>query len=66
MVGTPKVVQVVPPTPRNVELTVFWQRLGQRIARYLGEHAHVNVVVILKDGKVQQVRFDESVLPPNV
>lgn len=47
-------------------VVAFWNALGRRIAQYLGSRAHVNVTIIIKDGAVQQVRFDESVLPKDL
>lgn len=63
MVGAPKVVV---PNPRNVELTLFWQRLGRIVARLLGQRAHCNIVITMKDGVMQNVRVDESFLPGNL
>jgi hypothetical protein len=49
-----------------VSFQPWWINLGRRIARLIASGAHVNVVLTIKDGKIQNVREDRSYLPADV
>jgi hypothetical protein len=48
------------PTPG---INVFWAMLGRVIAKMLGERAHADIIITIKDGSVQMVRVNRSYLP---
>ncbi len=50
-----------PATP--VDAASFWARFQRLVAGLQIEHAHANVVLIIQDGTIKQVRVDRSFLP---
>ena len=46
--------------------TLFWGQLGRIVQQLLNERAHVEVVVTIKEGKVQFVRTNRTYLPANL
>lgn len=52
-----------PPSAAAPGIPVFWSMLGRIVYKLIGEHAHASVVIMIKDGKVQHVRVDQSFLP---
>lgn len=49
-----------------IPLQQFWANLGHMVAELLKQRAHVNIVIVIKDGAIQQVRRDQSYLPENI
>lgn len=45
---------------------VFWSLLGKLVARMMKEHAHAEVVLIMHEGSIRQVRINRSYLPGNL
>lgn len=45
---------------------VFWNVLGRLVVGMLGQRAHGDVIITLKDGKVQLVRVHRSYLPADL
>lgn len=58
---SPPVAQ--PPDPPFV---AFWQSLGQLVAKLLGTHAHAEIRIVVKDGKMQPLHIARSYLPGDV
>jgi hypothetical protein len=44
----------------------FWAALATNVLRLLANKAHCNVTITLKNGTIQNVRFDQSFLPGDV
>lgn len=51
------------PTP---PLVVFCNALGRLIAQFLSERAHVEIRLVMKDGKLQPVHIARSFLPDDL
>ena len=51
---------------RLISLQQVWANLGHMVAELLKSRAHVNIVIVIKDGAIQQVRKDQSYLPENI
>lgn len=49
--------------PATVDPGVFWMRLQRLILGLQVEHAHANIVLVMQDGVLRQVRVDRSFLP---
>lgn len=49
-----------------IPLQKVWQDLGHLVAELIRTRAHANVVIVIKDGTIQQVRRDQSYLPENI
>ncbi len=47
-------------------LVVFCNALGRLIAQFLAERAHVEIRLIMKDGKMQPVHIARSFLPDDL
>lgn len=46
-----------------VGFPVFWHMLSRMVAALLGERAFADVVLIMRDGKISQVRVNRTFLP---
>ena len=56
-------MNVPAPVQRVDTFTPFATKLVRLVRQLMAEHAHVNVVVTIKDGSIQVVRVDRSYLP---
>jgi hypothetical protein len=54
------------PGPAQPTVTGFWQTLGRMFAALLASRAHADLVVTVRDGKVQLVRIDQRYLPTDL
>ena len=52
--------------PQQPPVTIFWAALSRLFARLLGENAHADLVVTVRDGKVVLVRVDRRYLPQDI
>jgi hypothetical protein len=51
---------------KTLNLGTFWGLFGKLIARLAREHAHAEVVLIMHEGQIKQVRVNRSYLPENL
>lgn len=42
---------------------VFWQLLGRLFVQLLGERAHVQIIITLRDGAIQPVHINRTFQP---
>ena len=42
---------------------IFWTLLGRIVQKLLADHSHGDVIITIKDGRVQIVRLHTSYLP---
>lgn len=54
------------PGPPADDFGTFMGRLAKLVLKKLAEHAHVNIVLVIADGRIQRVRQEESYLPANL
>lgn len=52
--------------PSTPPLVVFCNALGRLIAQFLSERAHVEIRLVMKDGKLQPVHIARSFLPDDL
>ncbi len=52
------------PQPANVVL--LWNQLGAKFAELLRTGAHADMIITVRDGKVQLVRVSQSFLPTDL
>ncbi len=51
---------------QDLDFATFWGRLAQRVLKKLRERAHVNITIVIADGRIQRVREEGSYLPVNI
>lgn len=56
----------MPPAQPADDFGTFMGRLAKLLLRKLTERAHVNIVLVIADGRIQRVRQEESYLPANL
>ena len=64
--GTTAVGDRVLSQPAHAKPTTFqqfWATLAANVLRLLANKSHCNVTITLKNGAIQNVRFDQSFLP---
>lgn len=44
-------------------VSVFWSLLGRVLVQLLGERAHAQIIITVKDGSVQPVHINRTYLP---
>lgn len=56
------------PAPSHKELNfgVFWGLFGRLVARLCRERAHAEIVIIMHEGQIRQVRINRSYLPQDI
>jgi hypothetical protein len=54
------------PPQQPSPVTSFWTGLGRLFARLLAERAHVDLIIHVREGKVQSVRVDRRYLPTDL
>jgi hypothetical protein len=59
MLGVP----LAPPGQPPASLAVLWQMLGRVVNQYAQSNAHVDIVITMKNGKVELLRFTQTCLP---
>jgi len=47
-------------------ITAYWQAIGRVFAQLLTEHAHADLVITVREGKVTLTRIDRRYLPTEV
>ncbi len=52
--------------PQQPSVTSFWTALGRMFANLLARRAHADLVITVRDGKVQLVRVDQRYLPTDI
>jgi hypothetical protein len=53
------------PTP-SASVNVFWQMLGRLFIHLMGERAHVQIIITLRDGAIQPVHINRTFSPDNL
>lgn len=51
---------------QQVDAAAFWARFQHLVTSLVRRRAHVEVVIVIRDGKLQIVRVNESILPTNL
>jgi hypothetical protein len=57
------VLQPAPPAQPRTSMQVLGSIVWQIVTRLANQHAHCDVIITLKDGKVQFVRVNQTFLP---
>lgn len=45
---------------------VFWTMLGNMFVRLLGQRAHAQIIITVKDGTIQLVHVNQTFLPSDL
>ena len=56
-------IPAAPPAQAPSSLAVTWAMLGKYVAQLAASHAHADVTVIMKAGKVELIRVTQTCLP---
>lgn len=49
-----------------LDIGLFWRLLSRLVGKLMEQHAHAEVVLIMQEGKIRQVRINRSYLPANL
>ena len=52
-----------PPAQAPTSLAVTWAMLGKVVAQLAASHAHADVTVVIKGGKMELIRISQTCLP---
>lgn len=44
----------------------FWNSFIRKVTELIARRAHVNVVIVIKGGSIELIRYDESVKPQDL
>jgi hypothetical protein len=57
---------VAPTQTEPLNFQTFWSLLARLVTRQMRERAHAEIVLIIQDGNIRQVRVNRSYLPANL
>ena len=56
-------IPAAPPAQAPTSLAVTWAMLGKYVSQLAASHAHADVTIIMKGGKVELIRVTQTCLP---